>query len=294
MTIGGGLIIEPKATKAKGFDEELISHLQRMEVGEPVVIVEEDLLANFDLPRKPEEIAHDVNLPLAETKTLIENLIQQGKITCLDEKRGFYYHQKNHEKLKAQIVENLGTYHNANPTGVGLSALELLKNISRGLDKVLLDRTLAKMEKEKIVRLTPDGKINLFEHKVVVDKDLDATIKKIEQLFTDGGYKPPSYQDMIDRNLGPENVVKKAYRYMLDTGLLVNAGEGIVLHQKHVKAAEQKLIEYLKANKEIRVSQFRDLLDASRKFVLPLLTYFDTRGVTIKRGDVRVLGQKYR
>ncbi|MDH4210224.1 MAG: selenocysteine-specific translation elongation factor [candidate division WOR-3 bacterium] len=294
MTIGGGLIIEPKATKAKGFDEELISHLQRMEVGEPVVIVEEDLLANFDLPRKPEEIAHDVNLPLAETKNLIENLIQQGKIICLDEKRGFYYHQKNHEKLKAQIVENLGTYHKANPTGVGLSALELLKNISRGLDKVLLDRTLAKMEKEKIVRLTPDGKINLFEHKVVVDKDLDATIKKIEQLFIEGGYKPPSYQDVVTRNLDPENVVKKAYRYMLDTGLLVNAGEGIVLHQNYVKAAEQKLIEFLKTNKEIRVSQFRDLLDASRKFVLPLLIYFDTRGVTIKRGDVRVLGQKYR
>ena len=293
-TIGGGLIIDPKATKAKGFDEELISHLQRMEIGEPLVVVEEDLLANFDLPRKPEEIAHDVNLPLPEVKKLIDSLVQDGKIVCIDDKRGFYYHKKNHEKAKTQITERLSKYHKTNPTGIGLPVLELLKDISRGFDKILLDRTLAKMEADKIVRLTPDGKVSLFEHKVVVDRELDETMKKIEQLFLDSGYKPPGYDEILTRKIGPESTVKKAYRYMLDTGTLVNAGEGIVLHKTHVKEAERRLIEHLKTNKEIRVSQFRDLLDASRKFALPLLIYFDTRGVTIKRGDVRVLGQKYR
>jgi selenocysteine-specific elongation factor len=294
MTIGGGTIIEPKAHKAKGFDEELISHLQRMEVGEPIVVIEEDLLSNFDLPRKPDEIAHDVNLPLSEVQNLTASLTQIGKIMCLDSKRRLYYHQSNYKKLKEQIVENLKTYHMSNPTGVGMPPLELLRNISRGLDKILLDRTLAKMVEEKTVRLTNEGKVNLTEHKVVVDKDLDATIKKIEKVFLDAGYKPPDYKSLLAKNLGPENIVKKAHRYMLDIGTLVNAGEGVVLHKKYVSEAEQKLIEYLKKNAEIRVSQFRDLLGASRKFVLPLLIYFDTHGVTIKRGDVRVLGQKYR
>jgi selenocysteine-specific elongation factor len=294
MTIGGGIIIEPKASKAKGFDEELISHLQRIEVGQPIVVVEEDLLSNFDLPRKPDEIAHDVNLPLNEVQNLMQSLTKAGKITCLDEKRRLYYHESNYQKLKEKIVENLKVYHKSNPTGVGMPPLELLKSISRGLDKILLDRTLTKMAQENTVRLTTDGKINLFEHKVVVDKDLDATIKKIEQTFLDAGYKPPNFNEILAKNLGPEKMVKKAHRYMLDTGVLVNAGEGIVLHKKYVKEAEQRLVEFLKKNGEIRVGQFRDLLGASRKFVLPLLIYFDTRGVTIKRGDVRVLGQKYR
>ena len=175
-----------------------------------------------------------------------------------------------------------------------MPSLELLKNISRSLDKILLDRTLAKMSEDEIVRVTPDGKINLFGHKVVVDKDLDATMRKIEKLFLDSGFKPPDYKSVLAQNIGPEPIVKKAHRYMLDTGMLINAGEGVVIHQKYVKEAEQKLIDYLKKNKDIRISQFRDLLDASRKYVLPLLIYFDTRGVTIKRGDVRVLGQKYR
>ncbi|KPL13523.1 hypothetical protein AMJ74_05115 [candidate division WOR_3 bacterium SM1_77] len=294
VTIGGGAIIEPGATKAKGFDEELISHLQRMEAGEPIVIIEEDLLSNFDLPRKIEEIAHDVNLPLDEVKSLIKALNQKGKVILLDEKRGLYYHHKNYERLREGITERLKTYHKGNPTGVGMPSLELLKNISRSLDKILLDRTLAKMAEDEIVRVTPDGKINLFEHKVVVDKDLEATMRKIEKLFLDSGFKPPDYKSVLARNIGPEPIVKKTYRYMLDTGMLINAGEGVVIHQKYVKEAEQKLIDYLKKNKDIKISQFRDLLDASRKYVLPLLIYFDTHGVTIKRGDVRILGQKYR
>jgi selenocysteine-specific elongation factor len=294
VTIGGGTIIEPKATKAKGFDEELISHLQRMETGEPTVIVEEDLLSNFDLPRKQDEIARDVNIPVAEVTHLISDLKGKGKIILLDEKRGLYYHRKNYDRLREKILSHLDTYHRANPTGVGMSSLELLKNISRGLDKILLDRTLATMAQEQLVRLAPDGKASLFEHKIVVDKELDAIIKKIEDLFLNAGFKPPDYTTLMRQNFGPEVSVKKAYRYMLDTGLLVNVGEGIVLHKKHVVEARNRIIDFLKKNREIRVSQFRDMLDASRKFVLPLLIYFDTHGVTIKRGDVRILGQKYR
>jgi selenocysteine-specific elongation factor len=123
---------------------------------------------------------------------------------------------------------------------------------------------------------------------------LDAVIKKIEDLFLDAGFKPPDFTTVLTRNFGSESIVKKAYRYMLDTGMLVNVGEGIVLHKKHVEDAQHRLIDFLNKNNEIRVSQFRDLLDASRKYVLPLLIYFDTHGVTIKRGDVRILGQKYR
>jgi len=294
VTIGGGVIIEPKATKAKGFDEELISHLQRMEVGEPIVIVEEDLLSNFDLPRKIDEIAHDVNLLVSEVKHLVNSLEEKGKVILIDEKRGLYYHSKNYEHLKENILESLKAYHKNNPTSVGMPSLELLKNISRGLDKILLDRTLARMVHDETVRLAPDGKVNLFEHKVVVDKELDIIIGKIEQLFLDSGFKPPEYKTVLAQDLGPEVTVKKAHRYMLDTGLLVNVGEEIVLHKKYIGEAQRKVIDFLKQNKEIRVSQFRDLLNASRKFVLPLLIYFDTHGVTIKRGDVRILGQKHR
>jgi len=293
-TIGGGVIIEPKATKAKGLDEKLIEHLHKLETGDPMVMVEENLLINFELPQKIDEIAHDLHLDPLEVKELIKELTPSKKVICLDEKRGLYYHQKNLEKLQNKIKEILEKHHKDHPTDVGMPQLELLKNISRGLDKSLLNYTLEKMAQRKSIKVDSENKVSLFDFKVVLDKTLDEMVKKIEKIFLDAGYKPPDYNTLLAQKLGPEDPVKKAYRYMLDTGVLILVGESVAMHQKLVTQAREKLIEFLKKNKEIRVAQFRDLLGASRRYALPLLIYFDTHNVTIKRGDIRILGQKYR
>ena len=293
-TIGGGVIIEPKATKAKGFDEKLIEHLQKVEAGDPGVMVEEYLATNFELPRKVDEIAYDLNLPLPKVSEVIKQLLNNKKVLCIDEKRGLYYSQKNFEKLKNNIINILKEYHKNNPINTGIPQLELLKNISKGFDKSLLNYTLEKMSREKSVKVTDDNKMRLFDFKVVLDKNMDEIVKRLEEMFLNAEYKPPNYDAVLSQRLGDEKLVKKAYRYVLDTGILIFVGESIVMHKKMVEQAKEKLIQFLKSNKEIRISQFRDLLGASRKYVLPLLIYFDTHNVTIKRGDVRILGQKYR
>lgn len=292
VTIGGGIIIESKATKVKGFDEELIAHLQRTEAGDPIVLIEEYLLSNFELPRKITEIATDVNLPINEVKELAKLLTAQGKIICLDEKRELYYSQKNLKELKEKIITQNKDYHKNNPTSAGMQSLELLKKVSSGLDKYLFDYTLEKMIQEKLIQKTLDNKISLFEFKVTLGKEIDDIVKKIENIYINAGYKPPDFDEIRNLRLGPETMVKKAYQHILETGTLINIGEGLILHQKYVKEAEAKLVDYLKKNKEIKVSQFRDLLDASRRSVLPLLVYFDKHSVTVRRGDIRVLSQK--
>ncbi|HEC78034.1 MAG TPA: selenocysteine-specific translation elongation factor [candidate division WOR-3 bacterium] len=293
MTIGGGVIIEPKAQKTKGFDEKLLKHLQKVETGDPMVMIEENLLSNFELPRKIFEIGHDLNLPADQVEEFIKRLIQEEKVLCIDEKRNLYYSSNNLEKLKKKIREILGDYHKKNPTKIGMPQLELYKAISTGLDKSLLNYTLERMVQEKSIKIQGDNRISLYDFDVVLDENLERISRKIEKLFLEAGYKPPDYQTLLNKNLGPAELVKKAYRYMIEKGTLINVGESIILHRELVKEAEKKLVDFLKKNKEIKVFQFRDMLKASRRYVLPLLIYFDTNNITIKRGEVRVLGQKY-
>jgi selenocysteine-specific elongation factor len=40
------------------------------------------------------------------------------------------------------------------------------------------------------------------------------------------------------------------------------------------------------------VSELRDTLDVSRKYALPLVNELDARGITRRRGDVRVAGPR--
>ncbi|UCC11293.1 MAG: selenocysteine-specific translation elongation factor [candidate division WOR-3 bacterium] len=293
-TIGGGVIIEPKAQKAKGFDEDLIAHLQKIEEGDPTVMVEENLLSNFNIARKIDEIALDLNLPLDKVRSIVEQLIEEHKVVCIDKKRGLYYAMDNIQKLMSAIEKELKQYHAANSTNIGMPQLELQKSISRGLDKILYNHVTGRLVTDKKIKTTADNKVSLFNFTVKLDKQLDDIGKKINDLFVDARFKPPDLQTVLAQHLGLERDVQKAYKYLIESGTLIDVGESVVFHKKFVEDAQNNIIAFLKKNKEIKVSEFRDMIGASRKYALPLLIYFDTHNVTIKRGEVRLLGQKYR
>jgi len=293
VTIGGGVIIEPKAQKATGFDESLIEHLQKIEEGDPVILIEEQLNSNQQLPQKIGEIAHELNYPVDRVTDIVNSLIDKGVVICLDKKRGLYYTQNNINALKNKIVSALDIYHRKNPTNLGIPQLELHKELGMGFDKNLLNYMINLMGEQKLAK-TEDNRVSRYDFNVTLDKNMDEISKKIEQVFQKAEFKPPGYQDVINMRLDSNDAVKKAYRYLVDSKILIDAGEGVVFHKKFIQQAQERIIDFLKRKKEIKVSEFRDMIGASRKYALPLLIYFDTRGVTIKRGEVRVLGQKYR
>ncbi|MEO0156343.1 MAG: selenocysteine-specific translation elongation factor [candidate division WOR-3 bacterium] len=290
VTIGGGIILVPKADKIKEFDEEILSHLQKIETQEPAVIVEENLNQSFTLPLRPEEIAHDINLPVDNVKNIIQDLLNQKTLLVVDEKRNLYYSRKNLDKLEEMIVGIVKTFHQNNPTLVGIPRLELINKLPKGLDNTLFNFAIQHLKERTKIKISNDGKISLYDFQVALDEELGRMVKKLENIYIDARFQPPELEKIIEQRIGPPELVKKAYRYLLDNGTLVNVGEGVVFHKEMVEEAKKKIINFLMEHKEIRVSEFRDLLNASRKFALPLLIYFDSKGITIKRGEIRVLG----
>jgi selenocysteine-specific elongation factor len=51
----------------------------------------------------------------------------------------------------------------------------------------------------------------------------------------------------------------------------------------------RRLRAHLEQKREITAAGFRDLIDASRKYSIPLLDYFDRSGLTVRTGDLRRL-----
>jgi selenocysteine-specific elongation factor len=54
------------------------------------------------------------------------------------------------------------------------------------------------------------------------------------------------------------------------------------------------LEKWFTANEDIGPNEFRELTGLSRKYVIPLLEYFDRERVTMRIGDKRVLRRKTR
>jgi selenocysteine-specific elongation factor len=55
---------------------------------------------------------------------------------------------------------------------------------------------------------------------------------------------------------------------------------------------EAELVAFLKKNESITTPEFKDMTGISRKFVIPLIEYFDAIHLTIRVGDTRQLRRK--
>jgi len=97
-----------------------------------------------------------------------------------------------------------------------------------------------------------------------------------------GGATPP----------GPEGGDPTVRRQLVRRGLVVER-DGVWFHPSAVDSAARLVAGLLAASPEgITVAQVREALGATRKHVVPLLTELDARGITRRRGDVRIAGPR--
>jgi selenocysteine-specific elongation factor len=97
-----------------------------------------------------------------------------------------------------------------------------------------------------------------------------------------GGFTPPA----------PDGVDRAELRQLARRALIVER-DGIWFHPAAIDAAAALCVALLAEHREgFTVAEFRDAVGATRKYVLPLLNELDGRGVTRRRGDLRIGGPR--
>jgi len=74
--------------------------------------------------------------------------------------------------------------------------------------------------------------------------------------------------------------------------LLVKTKEDLYFDADSVNLLKEKLVKFLQDNKEMTAAEFKEIAQVPRKYLIPLLEFFDLNGVTIRIGDKRVLRKK--
>ena len=61
-------------------------------------------------------------------------------------------------------------------------------------------------------------------------------------------------------------------------------------HAEAIADLKQRMVKFFETNADMTPAHFKDMTGgASRKFLIPLLEYFDSKNVTLRVGDVRKL-----
>jgi selenocysteine-specific elongation factor len=132
-----------------------------------------------------------------------------------------------------------------------------------------------------------DERVRLASHEMKLGPAEQKQFDRVEALYRETGLATPLLAEAL---AGVEKKLADRVRQaLLESGRLVDVGESVVLHRDAVKQAEEVVRRLFTAKTELTASEIRQELGTTRKYLIPLLNYFDSHGLTQRRGEVRVL-----
>lgn len=186
--------------------------------------------------------------------------------------------------VATDLTEALAAHHRAHPLRAGAEVGEA-RSILAGIDPRLDDAALADavlLHVEQSGRIERAGSaVRLTSHRATTVGRDDAD--RLVDAVRSGEPTPPTVKELADAGFGRDLVDAAC-----GEGRLVRVSPDLVMTPEFVGRAED-LLRSSGPGGAITVSDFRQALGTSRKYALPLLEYFDGRGVTRRRGDVRVV-----
>lgn len=284
-TIGGGLILDPNAVKHKRFKDDILKDLEVKSQGDPSSVIEKALerLSNefpvvSDLVKQSGTQEDTVN-------EVMTQLIEDGSAHVLNGKH--YIHQAFVEQLEEKTLRLLNEYHDKYPTRSGLKKDELKSKLLKGVNNKIFDgllQILLESESFKMIGVV----ISLSQFEVLLPAKDQKIADQVVKLYKTMGYKPPNLPDVFNQlRLGKKD--QEIINYLLESRILVRISDTIYLTAEDYDIAKERLVTFLTENKEVALSDYRDLLDTSRKIAVALLEHFDDIKLTKRLDNARVL-----
>jgi selenocysteine-specific elongation factor len=190
--------------------------------------------------------------------------------------------------VRTAVLDALEEFHRQQPLRPGMSREEL-RGRAGAVDDRLFTYLLAAMESEGLVRAERD-KVRLATYELRLSAEQQQILDQVEAEFRRADAAPPS----ADEALGHAGIAggddeHELFQLLLESKKLVRVKEALFFHAESLASIQERLIDLLRERKEIGPGDIKDLLGISRKYAIPLLEYFDSRGVTRRVGERRVL-----
>ena len=261
-TVGGGTVLDIGPPRRVGAAPE--TRLARRAAA-----------ARSDLPRI---LADERGAVRASEATLLT-----GEIPAHADVGGWLLREGVLEDAERTVLAHLRAHHDAHPRSEGASAASVRAATGRAVapftaDLDLADALLDRFAADGVIERTATA-IRLPTHGGPAPDDDPDVQRLLAALNGADDVQPPTIPDLVGAGIG-RDVIDAAIR----AGLVVRVSPDLVFLPRAIERAEGVVGS---ATDGITVSAFREALGTTRKYALPILAWFDQRGLTRRRGDVR-------
>jgi len=198
-----------------------------------------------------------------------------------------------YEAFQAKLLQELQKYHDAYPLREGISREELRTTLERGegVGQKVFAMSLRDLEKKGKI-ISEKEMVRLTGHHVRLKDEMEGLRKDLSQIYRDAGLTPPTVREILERFSDREKEVENLIRVMIRDGILVRISEDLNFHGDALERLREDYRRMLVRDGQATPASFKELTGLSRKFIIPLMEYFDMTKLTMRAGDHRILRER--
>ncbi|MDA8429540.1 MAG: selenocysteine-specific translation elongation factor [Geobacteraceae bacterium] len=286
-TVGGGCVLDPFPPRRRRRNSEALELLEAFGLAEHgrtiALIISQSLLSGISI----DEILLRSGCPRKVVEAALTALLSSGEALQVIREPRIFLAREAFETLKKAVTDELASFLDANPLKEGMGKEELKTRLPKRSDARFFTPLLSALEKDGLVipdrdLVKPGGKV---VRKGAFSEDLSG---RIALLLREGGIEPPTVREVMERFRCDEKRVRDNLALLVRSGSVARISADLFYSSAALDGLRQKLVAHLREKGEIVPTDFRDLTGLSRKFLIPLLEYFDSEKITIRVGDKRV------
>lgn len=277
-TIGGGVIIDPKAGKYKNNPEERLKSLQMKDSASSKEIIEEYIKNNPFSTH--DQIAAFLNKDIKEEE--LKELEADETILFIEKQ---YIHAEYLMHYRYMVEDILNDYHKKNWLRRGIPKAELLEKLDLS-HKKQCETMLKYLAGKNLVRLE-QNLVSCYDFEPALTEGQKKVKAELAEKILESGYTFLTAGELTENAREKQQVLE----FMLQDGFMVLPGQYILAEDQYKKAKERAETLFYE-NGVLKLPDFRDSIGTSRKFALMLLERFDQEKFTRRQGDDRVLNTK--
>lgn len=291
QTVGGGTILDPSPPRRRRRSVEAIALLESMALGDEPEMVERLVTASLLSGISYQDLLRRSGLSAKRLEAALSLPLSSGRVIQMVRDPRVFLGRESFNNLCDILLSRVETYLANNPIKDGISREELKTRIPARSDGRFFGQCLQRLENEKRVVADRDQVMLPGRTGGAVENNADIQ-QKLEEMLVSSGAEPPTVKELCELLALPEKTVIEHLSLLVRQGRAVKVKNDIFYAPAPLQAISETMVEYLRAKGEITPSEFREITGLSRKFMIPVLEYFDSLKITVRAGDKRFLRRK--
>ncbi len=290
-TIGGGRVLDSLPRKHKRMQAAVMEECRLLDQGSDEervgVITARAGYEGIGLAR----LIMQTGLGENRLRKIIEAMLSSRRAVLLEPDSLQIVAAEVYAALQQQTLAELRGYHERNPLREGVQKEELRMTIGSFLPVRLFNKALKDLEKAGKLVLEKEA-LRLPEHRVHLQEELGMIRERLLNLYLQAGLAPPTVKEALGQFPSRQRDTEAVLAILLRENSLVKINEDLYYHHEVLDRFQEDYRRLLLRDGKATPASFKELTGLSRKFIIPLMEYFDFVKLTVRSGDHRILRER--